>query len=140
MFANVLPSPNGLLATSAASPTATGAVEVSERAEPVFTAVARMLTVTFAVPEDPARSDQVKVALSPPTRLAAGAGPLTTVTAGESTGRDGESGRKPPPPAVLAGEETEKGFPESAGGGGGNAAPGGPGGAGPGQVDGNRPA
>src|SRR3954465_11175051 len=114
MCASVVPSPNGLLATSAASPTATGAVDVTERAEPVFTAVARMLTVTFAVPEDPARSDQVKVALSPPARPRAGAGPPTTVTAGESTESDGESDRMPPPPAFVTVNETVKVSPRSA--------------------------
>src|SRR3954451_2375474 len=117
MFANVLPSANGLLATSAASSTVTGAVDVTERAEPVFTAVARTLTVTFAVPEDPARSDQVYVALSPPARLAAGAGPLTTVTAGESTESDGGSGWDPPPPAFVTVNETVKVSPRSAEGG-----------------------
>src|SRR3954454_18605407 len=117
MFANVLPSANGLLATSAASSTVTGAVDVAERAEPVFTAVARTLTVTFAVPEDPARSDQVYVALSPPARLAAGAGPLTTVTAGGATGSGGGSDRMRPPPAFVTVNETVKVSPRSAAGG-----------------------
>src|SRR3954468_14307817 len=116
MFANVLPSANGLLATSAASSTVTGAVDVAERAEPVFTAVARTLTVTFAVPEDPARSDQVYVALSPPAARGGEAAPLTTGTAGESTESDGESDRMPPPPAFVAVNETVKVSPRSAAG------------------------
>src|SRR4051812_50072471 len=118
MFANVLPSANGLLATSAASSTATRAVDVTERAEPVFTAVARTLTVTFAVPEDPARSDQVYVALSPPARLAAGGGPLPTGAGGGGGGGGRGKGPGAPPPAGVGGEkETEK-VPPGGGGGG----------------------